>query len=90
MQAEYQGILDSLKDSLGGEPLDVVFHPMDPVLGIGEYRGPVEFLERIPVRNFFPMHMWERYSVGAKFLEAYPEYEEVFRPISGAGQLFEL
>lgn len=88
MQADYFRILDSLKETLGKDPLDVVFHPMDPVLGVGEYRGPVEFLERIAVRHFFPMHMWERYSVGTKFLEAYPEYEEVFRPISGAGQEF--
>ena len=70
--------------------LDVVFHPMDPVLGVGEYRGPVEFLERIAVRHFFPMHMWERYSVGGKFLLAHPEYRGIFHPISGSGYSFSL
>ena len=86
----YLRILDELLDYLKGETLDVAFHPMDPVLGVSGFQGPVEFLKRIPTRRFYPMHMWERYSIGQKFLEAFPEYTDVFRPISGPGDIGEI
>ncbi len=87
VHANYIRILDDILDYLKGEELDVVFHPMDPVLGVSGFQGPVEFLKRIPTRRFYPMHMWERYSIGQKFLEAFPEYKDVFCPISGPGDV---
>ena len=90
MQEAYLAELQRLKESLQGGELDVAILPMDPVLGEGQFRGPLEFLEEIPVRSVYPMHMWERYSVGDLFLREYPEYEGVFHPIHHAGEDIEL
>ncbi len=86
MQEAYLAALQELKKELQGEVLDVAILPMDPVLGEGQFRGPLEFLEEIPVRSAYPMHMWERYSVGDLFLKEHPEYEDVFHPIHHAGE----
>ena len=73
-----------------GYLLDVLFQPMDPVLGEAVFQGPVEFLRRIPVRHMFPMHMWEQYSIGEKFLRQYPEYQSCFHPVTKPGEVFDL
>ena len=98
MRQDYLEALEELKGEMqemgkkltGGAVLDAAFLPMDPVLGDGQFRGPLDFLERIDVRYVFPMHMWERYSIGQQFLEQHPEYRKNFRPIRGAGQRFSL
>ncbi len=91
MQRDYFEILELLGSFLrvdDDRKLDVVMLPMDPVLGDGQFQGPVEFLRRIPVRYAFPMHMWERYSVGEEFLREYPEYKGSFQPVRTPGQTF--
>ena len=90
MQRDYLRILGMIKEQLNGKELDVLCIPMDPVLGVAEYQGTLEFLERIRARAVFPMHMWERYSVGGKFLLAHPEYRGIFHPLSGSGYSFSL
>ncbi|MBR0146290.1 MAG: MBL fold metallo-hydrolase [Eubacterium sp.] len=88
MQAAYLAALKELKEILGDTGLDVAIIPMDPVLGKKMYQGPLEFLETIPVRSVYPMHMWERYSVGESFLSEYPEYLGTFHPVHHAGEDF--
>ena len=92
MQQRYFAELEDLRAALreGLEKLDLAMLPMDPVLGEGQFQGPVEFLERVRVRHAFPMHMWERYSVGEEFLSKYPEYRGVFHPIHRVGERFTL
>ena len=85
MRQDYLEALEELKGEMqemgkkltGGAVLDAAFLPMDPVLGDGQFRGPLGFLERIDVRYAFPMHMWERYSIGQQFLEQHPEFSRV-------------
>ena len=90
MKEKFYRILSELRFFLHGEPLDVVFYPMDPVLGDSCFTGPVEFLEEIPVKLMLPMHMWEQYSICGKFISAKPEYADIFRPVHGAGEEFNL
>ncbi len=88
MQQDYLAELAKLSAALEGATLDAAFIPVDPVLGDGQFQGPREFLESISVRHTFPMHMWERYSVGEKFLAGYPKYRSVFQPIRKTGERF--
>ena len=83
---------DETSAEASGKPgqIDLAMIPMDPVLGKGQSQGPLEFLERIPVKHAFPMHMWERYSVGGEFLAEHPEYWGVFHPIRKDGERFVL
>ena len=86
MRKAFLAALDTLYRKLDGKALDAAFFPLDPVMGDACYEGPVAFLERIPVKHFLPMHMWEQYSVEERFLTAYPKYKEIFCRIHGAGE----
>lgn len=90
MKAAFLSIVDKVRDRLEGQPLDVLFLPMDPVMGEGVFHGPVEFLEEMQVRHFFPMHMWEQYSICDRFLKEHPEFSDRFHPIRAAGDEFTL
>ncbi len=91
MQAEYLSALEELKKLLFADRpvrLTAAFIAMDPVLGEGCFQGPAELLEQVPAEHVFPMHMWERYSIGRDFLNIFPEYRERFHPIRGEGEEF--
>lgn len=90
MQRDYLTEVERLAKVLDGRTLDVACLAMDPALGGGQFQGPLEFLERIPVAHVYPMHMWERYSVGEEFLSEHPEYWGVFQPVRRAGEQFTL
>ena len=90
MQKAFLAAVDQLSARLEGNALDAAFFPLDPVMGDSCFQGPAEFLERIPVKHFLPMHMWEQYSVEERFLTAYPDYRKVFCLIHGAGEEIEL
>jgi len=90
MREDFLKILADINRCLDGDTIDAAFFPLDPVQGKGCFVGPTEFLEEVPVKKFLPMHMWEQYSICGKFLAAKPEYENVFRPVHGAGEEIDL
>ena len=58
MEGLYMSVLRSVKAAYSR--LDHLMFPIDPRLGQETLRGAVQLLERIPVRNFHPMHFWDR------------------------------
>lgn len=49
--------------------LDLAMFPVDPRLGTDYMSGAKQFIDRIPVRKFVPMHFWERYEKANAFRE---------------------
>lgn len=49
--------------------LDLAMFPVDPRLGADYMSGAKQFIDRIPVRKFVPMHFWERYEKANAFRE---------------------
>ncbi len=49
--------------------LDLAMFPVDPRLGVDYMSGAKQFIDRIPVRKFVPMHFWERYEKANAFRE---------------------
>ena len=49
--------------------LDLAMFPVDPRLGADYMSGAKQFIDRIPVRKFVPMHFWERYAKANAFRE---------------------
>ena len=64
MKNNYEREINSIKD----EVFDVAFVPLDPRQDIYYNMGIKYFLNQCVVKNLFPMHMWEEYSVQDKFL----------------------
>lgn len=64
MKNNYEKEINSIKD----EVFDVAFVPLDPRQDIYYNMGIKYFLKQCVVKNIFPMHMWEEYSVQDKFL----------------------
>ena len=53
--------LHELKEIASAVPqLDIAMFPVDPRIGTDFARGARQFLEKIKVEHFFPMHFWER------------------------------
>lgn len=57
--------LDALAQAV--DRLDLALFPIDPRLGKHHMRGAREFIQRIPVRYFAPMHCWDLYDEGNAF-----------------------
>ena len=49
--------------------LDLAMFPVDPRLGADYMSGAKQFIDRIPVRKFVPMHFGERYAKANAFRE---------------------
>lgn len=64
MKNNYEREINSIKD----EVFDVAFVPLDPRQDIYYNMGIKYFLNQCVVKNLFPIHMWEEYSVQDKFL----------------------
>lgn len=56
-------------DKLSGMEIDAAFLPLDPRLGEEYARGFRYLLETTRVKNAFPMHMWEEYSIVQKLMK---------------------
>lgn len=88
MHQDFLDALTLLKERIRDRRLDILILPMDPVLGTAVYQGPLEYLEKIPARHIFPMHMWEQYSIGERFIREHPAFQDRFHPISRPGEEF--
>lgn len=47
--------------------LDLVLFPVDPRLGKDYMRGAIQFINRIAVKCFVPIHFWENYEAANQF-----------------------
>ncbi len=57
-QGSYQKEMEYLKQSLGGEEIDLAFLPLDPRLEKHAADGFLSFMRQIPCKKVFPMHYW--------------------------------
>lgn len=76
MTGSYRHEIGLLRDMLEGRAVDVAFIPLDPRQEKDYARGMLCFLERIAVKEVFPMHYWEQPEIISQFLESYPQYSE--------------
>ena len=75
MTARYRHQMDLLSRAVGQRAIDVAFVVLDPRQEADYDRGLCCFLEKIPVRQVYPMHYWEDPSVMDRFLADHPEYQ---------------
>lgn len=64
MAANYKREIDKLK----GTDIDTAFIPLDPRQGSWYYKGMKYAIENINIKNIFPMHSWEDYSMVDRFV----------------------
>lgn len=64
MKNNYEREINSIK----GEVLDLAFVPLDPRQDKYYSSGIKYILKQCDIKNIFPMHMWEEYSIQDKFL----------------------
>lgn len=78
-EAEESGRLER-KETGTKNQLDAAFIPLDPRLQEAYSYGMDYFLSQIPVKEVFPMHMWEDYGVVRRYLESRTgrKYAEAF------------
>ena len=73
----YKEEIDYLQKLLEGKAeLDVAFVPLDPRLKEAYCLGMDYFLSHIPVKEVFPMHMWDDYDVIKRYLNHCKERED--------------
>lgn len=68
-KAEIAYLRELLKKE-GKSKLDAAFLPLDPRLQQAYSYGMDYFLSQIPVKEVFPMHMWDDYGVVDRYLES--------------------
>lgn len=54
-------------DKIAGRKFDIAFVVLDPRLGSGFGYGMDYFLQKVPAKNIFPMHMWEDYDIISRY-----------------------
>lgn len=72
----YKEEIEYLAKLLGNDKLDAAFVPLDPRLKNAYCLGMDYFLSHIPVKEVFPMHMWDDYDVVKKYLKHCREQED--------------
>lgn len=73
----YKEEINYLKKLLeGNAELDAAFVPLDPRLKDAYCLGMDYFLSHIPVKEVFPMHMWDDYDVIKRYLSHCKERED--------------
>jgi len=54
-------------DRMAGKAFDIAFVVLDPRLGAGFFLGMDYFLQKVPAKKIFPMHMWDDYEVIGRY-----------------------
>ena len=70
--------------------IDLAMFPVDPRLGKDYMRGAQQFIERIPTRQFVPMHFWGEYDKANAFEPYMEEQGGQFIPLSKEGEEIEI
>lgn len=74
----------------GIEEIFVLMFPVDPRLGKDYMLGAQQFISRIPVANFLPMHFGDHYDRANAFADMAAQYDCRMLRIEKKGQSFEL
>ena len=74
MTANYREQIDLLLEKLAQRAIDVAFVVLDPRQEKDYDRGLCYFLEKIPVKQVYPMHYWGDPGIIDTFLQDHPEY----------------
>lgn len=86
MEKNYRKFIEPLR----GRAIDAAFVVLDPRQGESYTRGIDAFLQEAKVKNLYPMHCWEDYSIIDRWLNDHPNspYHDCMVKISGRGQRF--
>lgn len=63
-------------DKMAGTAVDIAFVVLDPRQDKDYARGILYFLDKVPARQVYPMHCWEKPDIITKFLQEYPQYSD--------------
>lgn len=66
---------------LAGSSVDVAFLPLDPRQEEYYAEGMRYFLEKVDVKEVYPMHYWGEPEIIDKFVAEYPEYQGIVRKL---------
>ena len=77
MTGMYRHEIDILKDLCANKSIDIAFIPLDPRQEKDYANGMLYFMKKIHVSKVYPMHYWEKPEVISRFLQDYPEYENI-------------
>lgn len=72
------------------DTLDLVMFPVDPRLGRDYMRGAAQFVSRIGVRFFLPMHFGEQYEQANRFESVAARNSAKYLSLTHPGQSFDL
>lgn len=74
MTEDYRAEIDHLSQYLNDLTPDAAFLVLDPRQEADYAKGILYFLQKIPVRQVYPMHFWGHPQIIDQFLEEYPDY----------------
>jgi L-ascorbate metabolism protein UlaG (beta-lactamase superfamily) len=74
MTINYRKEINLLAQKLNHREIDVAFVVLDPRQEKDYDRGLCYFLERVPVKQVYPMHYWEEPAIIETFLNDHPQY----------------
>lgn len=75
MTADYRRQIGLLSEKLNQREIDAAFVVLDPRQEKDYDRGLCYFLEKIPAKQVYPMHYWEKPAIIDTFLNDHPEYQ---------------
>ena len=75
MTANYRSEIQHLAEVLHGREVDTAFVVLDPRQESDYDRGLCHFLEKIAVKQVFPMHYWDDPTIIDTFLQDHPTYK---------------
>jgi L-ascorbate metabolism protein UlaG (beta-lactamase superfamily) len=79
MEVNYKREIEHLKESLGGNRINIAFVPLDPRLGEAYHYGMEYFLKTVDTDVVFPMHFWEDYGIIDRYNREYEDIHPVVR-----------
>ncbi|MDO5717402.1 MAG: MBL fold metallo-hydrolase [Tissierellia bacterium] len=68
--------------------IDIAFFPLDPRLKKLYSEGFKEFIDRVQPTLIFPMHFRDNISYNLSFMNEFPEYKGIYRPVFKKNQIF--
>lgn len=73
MEKDYSAQLELIGQKVGSREIDLAFLPLDPRQKEDAFQGILEFLEKVPVKAFYPMHLWGKQEIVNEMQGRLPE-----------------
>lgn len=86
MEANFKRYLEPLRR----RRIDLAMVPLDPRLEDAADWGARYLLELAQIKTMLPMHQWGKNHITAEFLQRWPQWAAVVRPVERPGQQWEL